>query len=65
MRHPVYLKSDAEHRICNRNITWKVSGDTRDTHDRALGGRVAPGFVVAGENAQMAAPYEFLVVQSE
>lgn len=42
--------------------TRQVGGDRRHTHDCALGGCVAPGFVVGAEDAHMRATDEVVVV---
>ena len=43
----------------------EVGGDGGHAHDGALGRGVAPGLVVAGEHAQVAAAHKLLVAQTE
>lgn len=43
----------------------QVRGDARYAHYRALGRRVTPRLVVRREDAQVATPHEFLVVEAE
>ena len=43
----------------------EISGDGGDAHDGALGGGVAPGLVVAGEHAEVAAPHKLLIAQTK
>lgn len=45
--------------------TWKIGRDAGNAHDGTFGGRVAPRFIIARENAQMATSHELLVVQSK
>ena len=43
----------------------EVGGDGGHAHDGALGRGVAPGLVVAGEHAEVAATHKLLVAQTE
>lgn len=44
---------------------WEIRGDARDAHYGTFGGSVAPRFVIAGEDPEVATADEFFVVQAE